>query len=141
MMRDDIATLGFATAEQQQELKDLWHKIGEEDADAHFHPTPYEDRIVRQFSGWAPTIPNMRVELASGETAADEEADYVSGLINWCKFFPHASRCVVLNRFQAQRYNFLVIPQIRKVILRGAEMSREDIEDKLDDQIRLFPRD
>jgi hypothetical protein len=117
------------------------HKIGEEDAEVHFHPTPYKDRIVRQFSGWAPTIPNLRVELASEETATDEEADYVDGLINWCEFLLHASRCVVLNRFQAQKYNFLVIPQIGKVILRGAEMSREDIEDKLDDQIRLFPRD
>lgn len=118
------------------ELDDLWARSGEADRKATERPTPYDLAIQKQFEKWGTTIPNMHVELKSG-VKGPREPDYVDGLLNWGKVVPHAKRCLVLNRFQTKQYPFTVIPQIQKVILKGAESSAVALQERLDELGRV----
>lgn len=134
LRRPDIKQIANMTREDAQQIEpiieDLWMRAGEKDKELP-HPTPYEKFVDSQFDHWSVMIPNMHVELERGEPTG-HQPDFIDGLINWAKIRPHADRCVTLNRFQTQcRYNFVVIPQIRKVILRGPEMTHAQIEEKL----------
>jgi hypothetical protein len=138
LRRSDVAQLGGATQEQIRELAEFWDKSGErQKREASGF---YDEFIQKQFNGWKVMIPNMHAELKSGDKAAGREPDFINGLINWGKLRPQAKRCVVLNRFQVLKYKFIVIPQILKIILRGPELTELEIEDRLDDLVRLLPK-
>jgi hypothetical protein len=121
---------------QAPDLDDLWARSGEAHRKASEKPTPYDLHIQKQFEKWGTTIPNMHVELKSGVKGA-REPDYVAGLLNWGKVVPHASRCLVLNRFQTKQYPFTVIPQIQKVIFKGSESSAAVLQNRLDELGRV----
>lgn len=138
LRRPDVQQLGSATQDEIRELADFWAKSGEH---KNHEASPfYDDFIQKQFNQWKVTIPNMHAELKSGAKAAGREPDFINGLINWGKLRPQAKRCVVLNRFQVLKYKFIVIPQIQKIILRGPELTELEIEDRLDELLRLLPR-
>jgi hypothetical protein len=114
------------------DIESLWARSGEAYRKATEKPTPYDLHIQKQFEKWETTIPNMHVELKSGIKGA-KEPDYIDGLLNWGKVVPHASRCLVLNRFQTKQYPFTMIPQIQKIILKGAESSATALQNRLDE--------
>jgi hypothetical protein len=115
-------------------------RSGEAHRKAPERPTPYDIYIQKQFDKWDTTIPNMHVELTSG-VKRSREPDYIEGLLNWGKVVPHASRCLVLHRFQTKQYPFTVIPQIQKVILKGAESSAVALQERLDELGRNTGKD
>ena len=148
LRRPDVKLIANLSKEEsvqiEQVMDDLWTRAGEKDKelpDSERAHTAYEEFVTSQFKRWAAMIPNMHVELERGEPTG-QQPDFIDGLINWAKICPHADRCVVLNRFQTQcRYNFYVIPQIKKVILRGPELTPQQIEEKLDEQARLASKE
>jgi hypothetical protein len=50
-------------------------------------------------------------------------------------------RCVILRRFQLVNYRFFSVSQIQKVILKGPVMSEREIEDKLEELVRLSAKE
>ena len=140
LRRADVKSIARIPPEEMQqsdqEIEKLWTQAGEAD-----NPAEYEAYVHDKFRTWKPMIPNMHVELERG-TPTGQEPDYINGLINWGKIRPHANRCVILNRFQSGcRYDFVVVSQIQKVILRGPEMTYTMIEEKLDEQARLASKE
>ena len=138
--RADVKSIARIPQEEMQqidqEIEKLWTLAGEAD-----NPAEYEAYVHDKFRTWKPMIPNMHVELERG-IPTGQEPDYINGLINWGKIRPHANRCVILNRFQSGcRYDFVVVSQIQKVILRGPEMTYAMIEEKLDEQARLASKE
>jgi hypothetical protein len=122
-------------------IDELWTRCGEADQKTNVVSKPYDAHIDKQFRGWASTIPNMHVELKSGDKEAERMPDYIDGLINWEKLIPHARKCMLLNRFQNMPYNFTVIPQIQKVILRGAEAKAVVLQERLDGLTRTSQKE
>jgi hypothetical protein len=133
--------LGKVVTVQLELVNHLWTRCGEAERKNGAVPNPYDTQIVRQFSNWAPTIPNMHVELKSGVKQPDRKPDYVDGLINWEKLIPHARKCLVMTRFQNMPYNFTVIPQIQKIILKRPEAAAVVLQERLDDLARASHRE
>jgi hypothetical protein len=138
LMRDDILTLAGLRA-VPPELAALWTACGAEFKTGN--RAVYDEIIRKQAESWTPTIPNMQVELKSGDKESGNQPDLVGGLVNWAKFKPLAARCKVLSIFQRKGYSFIAVPQIQKIILKGTEFSAAQIEEKLDEQVRLLPKD
>jgi hypothetical protein len=112
---------------QTEELNALWTKAGERDREE------YDQFLQKELgSGDRLAIPNMRVEIA-GVVRREGQPDYVNGLINWGKVLPYAQRCVLLNAFQGRDCRFTPVPQIERVILRGAELSDTVLQDRLEE--------
>jgi hypothetical protein len=137
LMRDEVRRI---VTTPMPDVEELWRKSGERDRKSTERPTVYDAFILRQFEKWIATIPNMHVELKSG-VKGPGEPDYIDGLINWRKVVPHASRCLVLHRFQTRQYPYTVIPQIQKVILKGAETPVNVLQDRLDELARLSTKE
>jgi hypothetical protein len=84
----------------------------------------------------------MRAELLALDTTGTErEPQFVGGLINWAKIRPLAMRCLVLKRFQTQRYKLIPIPQIQRALLRENVLSESEIEDKIEEIRSIEMRD
>jgi hypothetical protein len=129
---DDVKKLVKVEAEQ---LEDLWTRAGERDR------AQYDAALQKEHdAGDKAAVPNIHVEITSGVRRVSEP-DYIGGLINWSKVLPHARRCATLNYFQERVYKFTVVPQIRKVILKGAELVESAIQDKLDELVRATAKE
>jgi hypothetical protein len=139
LKRDDILRLARKGDSCPPELQQLWVASGEEFSISG-NRTQYDDIIKKHAEAWTPTIPNMRVELKSGDKGSGKQPDIIDGLVNWAKLQPLAAKCKVLNVFQRKRYSFVAIPQIQKIILKGAEWSPVQIEDRIDELVKLLPK-
>jgi hypothetical protein len=148
LRRDDILRLAGADAADREKLKSHSLMCGEPWRTAQASsevkkPTPAEkaadreqyDKLIEQrATSWQPTIPNMRIELKSGDRVAlTQQEDFINGLINWDKLKDLANKCAQLDTFQRKGYAFVEIPQIQRVILEGTEWSAAQIEEKLDE--------
>ncbi|KAH0794092.1 RasGEF domain containing protein [Histomonas meleagridis] len=141
MLRPDIISKVFIknndpTLEQKIEqiksdLLDIWKKAGNNDKNETVKPTDYENSINTRFGKWEACIPNMHVEIKRIDKKILEMDDYVNGLINWEKICAIAKRCTTLYRFQNTTYTFWTVPQIKNVILKGANLTLQQIEEKL----------
>jgi hypothetical protein len=138
LRRDDILRLGGKAA-APPELMQLWVACGGEYKSGN--RAAYDEMITKQATNWNATIPNMQAELKSGDKASGKQPDVVEGLVNWAKFQPLAAKCKILNILQRKRYSYLEVPQIQKIMLKGTEFSAVQIEEKLDEQVRLLPKD
>jgi hypothetical protein len=145
MRRNDVMTIGQADNAQKDKLKTLSGQCGEPWKIDDVKLTPAEkasqreqyDKIIEsRASSWQPTIPNMHVELKSGDKLArNQQKDFIDGLINWDKLKSLASKCAELDTFQRKAYAFVPIPQIQRVIFEGSEWTAAQIEDKLDELV------
>jgi hypothetical protein len=139
MKREDILRLG-GKPQFPPDLWNYWLSSGE-DSKHTGDRARYDDMITKQAEMGHPTIPNMHAEIKSGDKLLSKQPDTVDGLVNWGKFRKLASKCKLLIQFQNQGYSFVPIPQIQKLILKGPDMTPAQIEEKLDEQVRLLPKD
>jgi hypothetical protein len=140
LMREDVQRIAEVSSQQSGEIEALWRACGE--GEQAGQPTQYEEFIRQRFDSWAPAIPNMLAELkARGKETSDAQSDEVGGLVNWKKVYPIASRCLLFKRFQMQPYRLFPIPQIQDVILRKTTLSDDEIEDKIEERLRIQIRD
>ena len=91
----------------------------------------YLENIKLRFGGWSSTIPNIRTELLTFKS--DDSPLFIDGLINLEKRRPFSNKIVVLYKFQNKPYIYHPISQIQKIILRGPNMSEEELFSKFAD--------
>jgi hypothetical protein len=140
LMREDILKLGGRSSGCPPSVTKLWEGCG----GAYKSPggrTEYDATIAKQAADWRPTIPNMHVELKAGDKESRKQPDVIGGMVNWEKLQPLATKCKVLSVFQKKKYPFVPIPQLQRMLLRGAELTAEQIEETIDEAVRLLPKE
>ena len=117
-------------AESKKTLKDLSVLSGN-DSDQTLYRKEVKDAYDRKDQ---PAILNLDTEV--NDEKSEPAPDFIEGpdqkmLINWQERWRISKTIARLHQFQNQSYNFWAIPQIQKVINRGPQMTKSQIEEKL----------
>jgi len=114
------------TTNSRNTLIQLWSKCGDDPLTQEF----YNSSVISRFSSWKPTIPNLKTEMIS--LSPVRSPSFINGLINWEKRRGITEKTAILYRFQNKAYSFWPIPQIQKMVKRGALLTKAQIFTKID---------